>query len=249
MLSAVPGPVEGLSYLPDFISIADEAHLLSKIEEIGGVELDSAAGQRIYRDRGTCAGWKDLNGRRSMYFGGTILPRTSTLVPVAMPPFMQASYPHILDKIAQLGLYDTCKTSRPNHVLLNEYLPGQGIAAHEDGDAYHPVVCTLSLGSGTILELYEYEGQATEEARTILPDPIMSIYAERRSLLVLSGAAYTACLHGIAARQVDSAEQIQRCANVRAGLTSSALPASQDVDRRRRVSLTMRHVPKVKRLL
>ena len=33
-----------------------------------------------------------------------------------------------------------------NHVLVNEYLPGQGIMAHKDGPMYSPHVIILSLG-------------------------------------------------------------------------------------------------------
>lgn len=32
-----------------------------------------------------------------------------------------------------------------NHVLVNEYQPGQGIMAHQDGPLYTPAVAILSL--------------------------------------------------------------------------------------------------------
>ena len=35
---------------------------------------------------------------------------------------------------------------RPNHILLNEYLPGQGIIPHIDGDLFYPTIATVSLG-------------------------------------------------------------------------------------------------------
>ena len=35
---------------------------------------------------------------------------------------------------------------RPNHILLNEYLPGQGIIPHLDGDLFYPTIATVSLG-------------------------------------------------------------------------------------------------------
>jgi alkylated DNA repair protein alkB family protein 6 len=43
----------------------------------------------------------------------------------------------------------------PNHVLINEYEPGQGIMPHEDGAAYWPVVATISLGSAIVFDIYE----------------------------------------------------------------------------------------------
>ena len=47
------------------------------------------------------------------------------------------------------------ENNRPNHVLVNEYLPGQGIMPHTDGPAFFPMVSTVSLGSHTFLDLYE----------------------------------------------------------------------------------------------
>ncbi|KAL6009624.1 hypothetical protein ACLOJK_000052 [Asimina triloba] len=38
-----------------------------------------------------------------------------------------------------------------NHVLINEYLPDQGIMPHQDGPAYFPVVAILSLGSPAVM--------------------------------------------------------------------------------------------------
>ena len=32
----------------------------------------------------------------------------------------------------------------PNHVLVNEYLPGQGIMPHTDGPLFHPTIATVS---------------------------------------------------------------------------------------------------------
>ena len=32
---------------------------------------------------------------------------------------------------------------RPNHVLVNEYLPGQGIMPHTDGPLFHPTIATV----------------------------------------------------------------------------------------------------------
>ncbi|MBA0800515.1 hypothetical protein Gohar_010941, partial [Gossypium harknessii] len=39
-----------------------------------------------------------------------------------------------------------------NHILINEYLPNQGIMPHQDGPAYYPVVAILSLGSPVVMD-------------------------------------------------------------------------------------------------
>jgi alkylated DNA repair protein alkB homolog 6 len=55
---------------------------------------------------------------------------------------------------------------------VNRYLPdGQGIMPHQDGSAYFPTVATLSLGSHTILDIYEY---------TELPSSESGWYLDRR---------------------------------------------------------------------
>ena len=81
-------------------------------------------------------------------------------------------------------------------VLVNEYLPGQGIMPHEDGKSFYPVVSTLSLGSHTILDLYEYSDEVKndETARAIKQDPLCSIFIPARSLFILTGDLYTECL-------------------------------------------------------
>ena len=81
-------------------------------------------------------------------------------------------------------------------VLVNEYLPGQGIMPHEDGKSFYPVVSTLSLGSHTILDLYEYSDEVKDDetARAIKQNPLCSIFIPARSLFILTGDLYTECL-------------------------------------------------------
>lgn len=81
----------------------------------------------------------------------------------------------------------------PNHVLINEYLPGQGISAHKDGSAYHPVVCTVSLDASLCLDIY-----GSKEDGTIEDEPRGRILQEPRSLLITTSDLYTEYLHGIA---------------------------------------------------
>jgi len=64
---------------------------------------------------------------------------------------------------------------------------------HKDGAAYHPVVCTVSLGSSLCLEVY-----GTKDDGTIENNPKWKILQEPRSLLITTGGIYTDYLHGIA---------------------------------------------------
>jgi alkylated DNA repair dioxygenase AlkB len=51
-----------------------------------------------------------------------------------------------MEKVAQAcgGLLPTV-----NHVLVNEYAPGQGILSHQDGPLYAPAVAILSMVRNT----------------------------------------------------------------------------------------------------
>ncbi|XP_070307953.1 alpha-ketoglutarate-dependent dioxygenase alkB homolog 6 isoform X5 [Odocoileus virginianus] len=118
---------------------------------------------------------------------------------------------------------------------------------HEDGPLYYPTVSTISLGSHTVLDLYEprqpEDDDPTEQPRPP-PRPATSLLLEPRSLLVLRGTAYTRLLHGIAAARVDALDTGSLPPN--AAACPSARPGARLV-RGTRVSLTIRRVPRVLR--
>ena len=130
----------------------------------------------------------------------------------------------------------------PNHVLINEYLPGQGIMPHKDGPAYHHVVCTISLGSSLCLDIY-----GSKEDGAIETEPRWKILQEPRSLLITTGSLYTEYLHGIADVREDkdlgpatvSNWDLLRCTDVFVHGRSR---------RQTRTSLTYRDVIKVSKL-
>lgn len=84
--------------------------------------------------------------------------------------------------------------------MINEYLPGQGIMPHEDGDAYHPVVATVSLSGTVVLDVTERRTKADGidvTDRDQSHSKCWRIVQEPRSLLVTTGSAYGDTLHGI----------------------------------------------------
>lgn len=99
---------------------------------------------------------------------------------------MQLS-PDLISRITSTGVFDDSPHQRPNHVILNEYCPGQGIMPHQDGPAYHPVVATLSLGSHTVMHYYDLPAR----------EPVLSLLLEPRSLVITTQEQYTAHAHGI----------------------------------------------------
>lgn len=185
--------------------------------------------QQVYRAPKTK--WTQLSGRRLQNWGG--LPHPRGMVPEKVPDWLQ-SY---CDRISSLGAFGG---SQANHVLVNEYRAGEGIMPHEDGPLYHPTVTTVSLGSHTLLDFYspvcslEAEGPQTEESRFLF-----SLLVRPRSLLILQDDMYQRLLHGIQPREQDTLSEHV------VNLAAAGGAAGETLTRGTRVSLTIRHVPRV----
>jgi alkylated DNA repair dioxygenase AlkB len=95
-------------------------------------------------------------------------------------------------ELAQRMLEDGI-TDRPfDQMLINEYLPGQGITLHRDYEPFDRTVVSLSLLSACVMEF-----------RRILDGHRESILLQPRSLLILSDEARYEWEHGIARRKSD----------------------------------------------
>lgn len=117
----------------------------------------------------------------------------------------------------------------PNHCLMNDYEPGMGLNAHQDGPLYVPRVAILSLSSGC---LFEFCSLASD-------DVVMSCYVPARSLLVFDQDAYLKVRHRVPFSRLDKIEP--HCVNA----DGSELCVGDVFERGRRVSLTMRCVKDV----
>jgi alkylated DNA repair protein alkB family protein 6 len=107
--------------------------------------------------------------------------------------------PDLIQKLAEQLCADGYQTLLANHILVNEYRPGQGIMPHEDGPAFAPNAAIISLVSSTVLDLY------CKNVADRSP-PAASIRLPPRSLCLIADEAYTAYLHGIAERMDDAGE-------------------------------------------
>ncbi|PWN21125.1 hypothetical protein BCV69DRAFT_287367 [Microstroma glucosiphilum] len=235
----------GFFYIPDFISCDEERYLLEKIEQCPKPK------------------WKVLQNRRLQSWGGQVSSR-NVLIPEAMPDWL-VHYPPLVHRLAATGCFAKSLHQRPNHCLINEYLPGQGIMPHQDGGAYHATVATISLASHTVLDIYRWadDGEAVDSQHTTRArecDPAFSILQEPRSLLLTTGDAYRMYLHGIAERTREETSHLSRVVNgssvrdraIKAKVQAACGPnAGSDLDqydvliREKRVSLTFRDVEKV----
>lgn len=93
----------------------------------------------------------------------------------------------------------------PNHVLVNQYQPGEGIMHHTDGPLYHDCVVILSVGFPALMSFRprlspEQIGCASNKSNqsgaTDTLDTV-SVVLQPNSLLYFSNEAYSSYLHGI----------------------------------------------------
>jgi len=80
-------------------------------------------------------------------------------------------------------------TTKPDHVLLNEYSGGMGIAPHFDGPLYLERVLVLNLQSPAVMYFYHVSPNGLQEAFSLVLEP--------RSLLIFEGRLYSELKHGI----------------------------------------------------
>uniref|UniRef100_A0A4X1TFW2 AlkB homolog 6 n=1 Tax=Sus scrofa TaxID=9823 RepID=A0A4X1TFW2_PIG len=85
--------------------------------------------------------WTQLSGRKLQNWGG--LPHPRGMVPERLPPWLQ----RYVDKVSDLSLFGGLPA---NHVLVNQYLPGEGIMAFASlSPAGEPPFCPRGWGVWT----------------------------------------------------------------------------------------------------
>lgn len=95
----------------------------------------------------------------------------------------------LADRLVRDGIF----SKTPDQVIVNEYLPGQGIAPHVDCEpCFGDIVASLSLGSTCLMEFRDTQS-----------DEILVHTLEPRSLLILGGEARFDWKHGIPPRKSD----------------------------------------------
>lgn len=234
----IPSLPPSAYYISSFLTVAEEAHLLSKI---------NSQPQPV---------WRNLSHRR-LQAHPSVLTKSNTLLDQPLPEWLREP---IVSRILELrrfggpeaggegGVFEKSPHGAPNHVLINEYTPGQGIFPHEDGDAYYPIVCTVSLGSSVVYNVHPKSASGQIEQK-----PRWRLLQEPRSLLITMGEMYEGCLHSIESVKIDEGvvredggvgnwdllrEETKKAVEAEGGRTV----------RETRLSLTFRDVVRVKKL-
>lgn len=173
--------VEGLVYVPLWLDAALQASLL---EWVDAQPWDTSLARRVQH-----------YGARYEYGGRKLAPQR--LGPLPSP----------LATLSERLLDEGRFAQRPDQVIVNEYEPGQGIAAHVDClSCFGPQIASVSLGSSCEMA-FKHETHAV--ALDLAPG----------SLLVMDGPARTHYKHGIAKRRTDLIEGQRRARARRVSLT------------------------------
>ncbi|WP_394793070.1 alpha-ketoglutarate-dependent dioxygenase AlkB [Armatimonas sp.] len=166
--SKTPSAIMGMSYYPEFLTSEQEASLLAFVDS---------------------QPWNDTLSRATQHYGYRYdytvrqLDMSHHLGPLPAP------LQEVGTRLVDAGYF----AKLPEQVIVNEYLPGQGIAAHIDCvPCFGSAIASLTLGSGCTMDFTQ---SATLEK--------VSLYLEPRSLVVLAATARYDWRHGIAGRRSD----------------------------------------------
>lgn len=172
--------VPGLAYVEAYVTPEEERALLAAIDP-GPWRTEWARRRQVHGlSYGSARAEPELLG-----------PLPSWLVPLA-------------ERVVREGFLEAPVAN----VVINEYLPGQGIGAHQDYPGFGPTVVAVSLGSACVLELIEPKS-GRKESLDVAP----------RSLWVLGGEARRVWTHGIAARKADVVDGVKRPRGRRVSIT------------------------------
>ncbi|XP_014253969.1 alpha-ketoglutarate-dependent dioxygenase alkB homolog 6 [Cimex lectularius] len=196
-------------YIPDFINEMEESYLVDKVNNAPKPK------------------WTYLSNRRLQNWGGLPLPKGMITEP--LPDWLK----FYVDRVNELGVFGN--NIKANHVLVNEYLPGQGIMPHEDGPLFYPTIVTINCGSHTVLK---FQKKRHDEDKKESEKPI-SMFLEPRSLIIVKDSMYQNYLHSIEEIYEDKIDD----SIVNADLIKPK--KGEKVTRKTRISFTIRNVPKI----
>ncbi len=156
--------------VPGFILHRD--FIDSPMEEVLMQEIDSQP-------------WVVDYDRRLQYYGyRNELEKPYDLVefPVPLPPLVKKLSAQIVERHLLIN--------QPDQVIINEYLPGQGIRPHKDRNYFDNQICGINLGSGCIM-------------RFIRGANVVDVEVPRRSLYVMQDEVRYKWKHAIPPRKKD----------------------------------------------
>ena len=163
--------VNGLRVIPEWITKEEEQRL---IDAVNKEEYDAETLQRRTQQYGFQYRYKARTVTTKDRIGDGELPE------------WQQS---ISERLRKEGIFPEL----PEQLIVNEYKPGQGIAAHVDAKVFAAPIVSLSLGSACTFRLEHPK----KEKR-------VDLYVEPRTLIIMSGEARWDWKHSIPKRKKDN---------------------------------------------
>ncbi|MCH8274299.1 MAG: alpha-ketoglutarate-dependent dioxygenase AlkB [Armatimonadetes bacterium] len=174
----------GVCVVRDYVSIDDEASLLRSVD---------------------ASPWSNDLARRVQHYGYRYDYRKRSVD----PSMRLGPLPVWLKELGNRLVADGWFNVPPDQAIVNEYLPGQGIAAHVDCEpCFGPIIASLSLGA-----------PCTMVFRPVGGGSVIDVDLPARSLTVLSGSGRYKWTHGIPARKADRVGGVRRPRGRRVSMT------------------------------
>jgi len=176
--------IPGLRYLAGYVSADEAAGLIA--------EIDAALWRTDLKRRVQHYGYEYYYRARRVTAESRLGPLPGWLAPLA-------------ERLAAEGIF----AAPPDQVIINEYLPGQGISAHVDCvPCFGETIASLGLGSDCLMRLAHPGTGARHD-----------LHFEERGLVVLAGPARHDWTHAIPARKSDVVAGARRPRQRRLSLT------------------------------
>lgn len=238
-------------YIPDFLPLSENQEALLEWLQKLPENSHSQSSSQEYTEKDANGAWTEMKfaKRRVALFEASTLHHnppdaaSKSTHNNSNPSLQFASYPilqRLADALVSQGVFSG--EQPPNHILINEYHPGQGIMAHTDGPAYFSRTATLSLGSDVLISFTKRPNYDKNDTKNAMGNTDINptckehiCLLQKGSLLVFEDRAYLDYCHGIKDRIL-----LER-------ITDECLNATKDhsvgtsIARGYRISLTFRH--------
>ncbi len=181
-VSAIINPIPGLYYYPNFLS--------------------SNEGECLWNNLQSDSNWvgvtESANARRVIHYGYIYSYTGGKLQKTEPIPLI---YSDLIERFQKI--IDSENLARPipqfDQLIINQYLCGQGIAAHiDDISKFDSIIACITLGSGVTINFKKKTGDNNTEKPVTY-----SLYVEPNSLYIMSGDSRYIWQHAIPHRKKD----------------------------------------------
>jgi len=174
--SSGPPGVEGLVYLADFVAPQRETELLREVD---------------------ARPWLADLKRRVQHYGYKYDYKARAIA----PSMFVGPLPAFAVELAEQAMAKGLLVELPDQLIVNEYVPGQGISKHVDCEpCFKERIITVSLGSACEMEFLPLQEGVAPVALILRP----------RSALLISGEARYRWMHQIRGRKSDHGQARER---------------------------------------